>query len=83
MERSGMQTDGILETTTRTKVHPYRAAYATRSSNSYAFLPCAMSTLGWIHPEFLELLYIAGGIIEGTFRHSLGPEAQHCSAGWV
>jgi len=51
----------LLEATARTKIGEpsrYREGYATRAGDTYAFLPCVMSTSGRMHGEFLCLLFI-------------------------
>ena len=45
------------ETTARTKVAWHREVYANQQGTTYVFLPCVMSISGWIHREFLRLLY--------------------------
>jgi len=44
--------------TARTRIGRYREGYATRTGDTYVFLPCVMSTSGRMHGEFLRLLFI-------------------------
>ena len=48
----------LLEATARTKIGRYRDGYATRTGDTYACLPCVMSTSGRMHGEILRLLFI-------------------------
>ena len=63
----------LLEAAARTKVHRYRAAYATRPGVTYAFLPCVISTSGRIHGEFLRFLYILAHRRTKRWFAQLGP----------
>ena len=47
-----------MENEARKKMERYLDAYSGRHGTIYAFLPCAMTTSGRVHGEFLHLLYI-------------------------
>ena len=48
----------LLENEASKKVERYRDWYVNRNGTTYDFLPCAMTSSGRIHGEFLRLLYI-------------------------
>ena len=64
----------LLENEARKKVEIYRDWYANRNGTTYAFLPCAMTSSGRIHGEFLRLLYILAHRRTTKYFASLGDE---------
>ena len=52
----------------------YRDGYANRNGTTYAFLPCAMTSSGRIHGEFLRLLYILAHRRTTQYVASLGDD---------
>ena len=64
----------LLENEARKKVERYRDGYANRNGTTYAFLPCAMTSSGRIHGEFLRLLYILAHRRTKKYFASLGDD---------
>ena len=64
----------LLENEARKKVERYRDGYANRNGTTYAFLPCAMTSSGRIHGEFLRLLYILAHRRTTKYFASLGDD---------
>jgi hypothetical protein len=64
----------LLEDEARKKVEHYRDWYANRHDTTYVFLPCAMTTSGRIHGEFLRLLYILDHHRTQRYFASLGDD---------
>ena len=64
MSRNGQLRDPdvnkLLESAARTPlVARYRDGYANQPSNTYAFLPCVMSTSGRIHGDYMRICLIS------------------------
>ena len=64
----------LLENEASKKVERYRDGYVNRNGATYAFLPCAMTSSGRIHGEFLRLLYILAHRRTPTYFASLGDD---------
>ena len=66
----------LLENEARKKVERYLDGYryANRHGTTYAFLPCAMTTSGRNHVEFLLLFYILSHRLTQRYFVSLGED---------